>query len=330
LALPNACAASRLTIVQSSSNHHFRHQPWSREFPTCSEVKKNCRSATSQQTHRFEFNRHLTLMTEALKRHWPEYLIEAAGLGLFMISAFSFGAILEHPASPIHQVIASSMVRRVLMGLAMGSTAISIIYSPWGKQSGAHINPATTLTFFRLGKVQKWDAAFYVAAQFAGALTGATIAATVLSSWVAHPAVNYVVTAPGKTGTTLAFLAEVGIAFILMTVILQVSNHSRLHKFTGLCAGILVAVYIIFEAPISGMSMNPARTLASAVPARHWIDLWIYFTAPIIGMFSAAQVYLRTNGAAQVKCAKLHHENNRRCIFCGKPAEAVVPIRRAA
>jgi aquaporin Z len=269
-------------------------------------------------------------MTEALKRHWPEYLIEAAGLGLFMISAFSFGAILEHPVSPIHRAIANPMLRRVLMGLAMGGTAIGIIYSPWGKQSGAHINPATTLTFFRLGKLQKWDAAFYVTAQFAGALTGAVIAATVLSSWIAHPAVNYVVTAPGKTGALLAFVAEVAITFTLMTVILRVSNNARLHKFTGLCAGILVAVYITFEAPISGMSMNPARTFASAVPARHWVDLWIYFTAPIIGMFSAAQLYLYTDGSARVGCAKLHHENDTRCIFCGKPAGAAVLIRSAA
>jgi aquaporin Z len=83
---------------------------------------------------------------DALKNHWPEYLIEGACLGLFMISAFSFGTIFEHPASP------HPLMRRFLMGLAMGGTAIAIIYSPWGKQSGAHINPSTTLTFFRLGK----------------------------------------------------------------------------------------------------------------------------------------------------------------------------------
>jgi aquaporin Z len=79
-------------------------------------------------------------MTDALKRHWPEYLMEAACLGLFMISAFTFGAILEHPVSPLQQAIPYSLLRRFLMGVAMGSTAILIIYSPWGKQSGAHIN----------------------------------------------------------------------------------------------------------------------------------------------------------------------------------------------
>jgi len=261
-------------------------------------------------------------MTDALRRHWPEYLIEAAGLGLFMISAFGFGTLLEHPASPVHQALPSALWRRFVMGLAMGLTAISIIYSPWGKQSGAHINPSTTLTFFRLGKVAKWDAIFYVAAQFIGGMIGAVLASLALATWVAHPAVHYVVTAPGNAGIGVAFIAEVVIAFILMTVILHVSNHPRLHKFTGLYAGALVATYITLEAPISGMSMNPARTFASAVPAHHWVAVWIYFTAPLIGMLAAAEVYVRTRGAPSVGCAKLHHENPKRCIFCGKPAEA--------
>ena len=259
-------------------------------------------------------------MTASIKQHWPEYLIEAACLALFMVSAFSFGTILEHPASPVHGAIPNPLLRRFLMGLAMGATAVSLIYSPWGKQSGAHINPSTTLTFYRLGKVASIDAGFYVAGQFVGGLTGALAATLILSTWAAHPAVNYVVTAPGVWGRSAAFAAEVAITFILMTVILHMSNHQKLHKLTGLSAGILVAIYITLEAPISGMSMNPARTLASAVPARHWADLWIYFTAPLVGMLAAAEVYLRTRGAQRVGCAKLHHDNNQRCIFCGKPA----------
>ena len=260
-------------------------------------------------------------MVEALKQHWPEYLIEGACLGFFMMSALAFGTILEHPASSVHQLLPDPFLRRLLMGLAMGGTAIAIIYSPWGKRSGAHINPATTLTFFRLGKVSMVDATFYIASQFAGGLIGAAVASLTLSSWVSHPAVNYVVTAPGASGIWAALFAEIVIAFILMTVILYVSNHRRRHNLTGLCAGFLVAVYIAVEAPISGMSMNPARSLASAVPAHYWIDLWIYFTAPIIGMLSAAELYLRTNGAEQIGCAKLHHQNSERCIFCGKPEE---------
>ena len=139
-------------------------------------------------------------MLDALRHHWPEYLMEAAGLGIFMILAGVFGTILEYPGSPIRQAIADPLLRRSLMGIAMGLTAIGIIYSPWGKQSGAHINPSVTLTFFRLGKVEPWDALFYVGSQFLGAVAGVLLAAAVLGVLLAHSSVNYVATVPGSGG----------------------------------------------------------------------------------------------------------------------------------
>jgi glycerol uptake facilitator-like aquaporin len=194
-------------------------------------------------------------MFEALREHWPEYLMEAAELGMFMISACIFATLLEHPGSPIPEVLPHPNARRPL-GVAMGLTAVGIIYSPWGQQSGGHLNPAVTLTFLRAGKVKPWDAVFYIGAQFVGAI-----------------------------------------------------------------AGVLVATYITLEAPISGMSMNPARTFGSALVARTWTSLWIYFTAPPLGMLLAVEVYRWRKGAQGVICAKLHHHNVRRCIFrCGYQA----------
>lgn len=253
-----------------------------------------------------------------LRRHYPEYLMEAAGLGLFMLSASVVTAILEHPASLVHQAIANPLLRRFMIGVAMGLTAIAIIYSPWGKQSGAHINPVVTLTFCRLGKVKRTDALFYIVAQFIGGLLGVLLAAKILGDAIAHPNVGYVVTAPGASGTGIAFLAELIMSFGIMMMILTVSNTSKLARFTGLFAGILIATYITLEAPLSGMSMNPARTLASAIPAYNWTAIWVYFTAPLLGMLSASEVYVRLRGWSAVRCAKLHHHNNKRCIFrCG-------------
>jgi aquaporin Z len=197
----------------------------------------------------------------------------------------------------------------------MGMTAIGIIYSPWGQQSGAHLNPAVTLTFFRLGKVETWDALFYVLAQFIGGVTGMALAAVLLSQPVAHPAVNYVTTIPGMAGPASAFIAEVAISFILMSVVLRTSNIPHLARYTGLFAGALVATYITLEAPLSGMSMNPARSFGSALVAQIWTSLWIYFTAPPLGMLAAAELYRRQHGAQAVMCAKLHHHNRKRCIF---------------
>ena len=261
-------------------------------------------------------------MWRALKQHWPEYLMEAAGLGLFMLAACGFGTLLEHPASPVQQALRWALGRRVLMGLAMAATAVALIYSPWGKQSGAHLNPAVTLTFWRLGRVRGADALWYVLAQFAGGVSGVTVAAVLLKSNLSHPAVNYVATLPGNSGVAIAFLAEMAMTFIQMTVVLQLSSRSNWARYTGLGAASLVALYISIEAPLSGMSLNPARTFGSALIGQIWRAWWIYFTAPPLGMLAAAELFTRRHSKQQVACAKLHHQNNRRCIFCGQPAQA--------
>jgi aquaporin Z len=257
-------------------------------------------------------------MTRALRRHWPEYLMEAAELGTFMIAACVVVTVLQHPASPLRDALPDPVLRRVLTGLAMGVTAIAIIHTPWGKRSGAHFNPSVTLTYLRLGKVQAWDAAFYVAAQFAGGVAGVLIAAAGLGSLVADPHVRFAATLPGPAGVGTAFAAEAAISFVLMTVVLFSSNSVRLARWTPFFAGALVATWISLEAPLSGMSMNPARTFGSALPLRLWTGLWLYFLAPPLGMLAAAEVYLRLQGARQVRCAKLHHHNTQPCIFhCG-------------
>jgi len=253
----------------------------------------------------------------SLRVHWPEYLMEAGLLGAFMVSACVFGALYEFPDSPVRQAISSQLLRRMLMGTSMGLTAIAIIYSPWGMQSGAHINPSVTFTFFRLGKIKSWDALFYIVAQFIGAALGVVLVALFLGKQLADPAVRYVVTVPGPHGPWVALLAEFAIAFGLMTTVLYFSNHHQLDRYTGLFAGLLVATYITLEAPFSGMSMNPARTFGSGFSAEVWSGLWIYLTAPPLGMLTAAELYLWRKGRLAVKCCKLHHNNDRRCIFCG-------------
>ena len=261
----------------------------------------------------------------ALARHWPEYLMEGAELGIFMISACVFTALMEHPASPVLRLIPDPLMRSALIGLTMAVIAISIIYSGWGKQSGAHMNPAMTLTFFRLGKMEPWDAFFYVIAQFAGGVAGVAIASLILGMLVAHPTVNYAVTRPGPLGVKVAFVAEVLISFVLLLTVLTVSNNKKLARFTGLFGGMLIASYITFEAPLSGMSMNPARTFGSASLARSFDALWLYFVAPPIGMLAAAEVYVRLRSVRAVHCAKYHHNNDKRCIFRCRFAELENP-----
>jgi len=257
----------------------------------------------------------------AFEAHWPEYLMESAELGLFMVSACSFTVFLQHPLSPLPHLLPSPLLRMSLGGVAMGLTLLGLIHTPWGQRSGAHMNPATTLMFFRLGKVEKWDALFYALFQFLGGFAGVALSLLAFGPVLAHPKVNFAATLPGPLGVPVAFLAELVISFGLALTVLTVSNSARLSRFTSFFVATLVATYITFEAPFSGMSMNPARTFGSALPAHAFHALWVYFTAPPLGMLLGAEVYVRVRSARTVYCAKYHHNNSMRCIFRCRYAE---------
>ncbi|MGR3276190.1 aquaporin [Acaryochloris marina NIES-2412] len=269
-------------------------------------------------------------MLKSLQNHWPNYLIEAWGLGTFMVSAGVFATLLYASSSPI--AFSHPLWRDVVMGLGMGGTAMGIIYSPWGKRSGAHINPAVTLTFFRLQKITAWDASFYILAQFVGALVGVLLVTLVLGVPFQQPPVNYVVTVPGQWGWPAALVTEFTISFVLMTMVLWVSNTPRLAKLTGCFSGILVTLYVIFSAPISGFGMNPARTFGSALPAQTWTAFWIYYLAPPLGMLLAAELYQRISKVrVRSICSKLCPNGDTFCISpicCGECDKLIRPWRQ--
>ena len=251
----------------------------------------------------------------SLQHHWPEYVMEVGEVGCYLFAACMFTALLQHPASIVRQFVSDNLARRALMGLGMGSTTIAIVMSRWGKRSGGHFNPAITFSFYRLGKVEFWDSWFYIIAQFVGAASGVAVAGFALRGALADQAVRYAVTAPGFYGSTVAFVAEFTISFILMITLLFTTNHKRLAPYTAYFVGALIALYYTFEAPLSGMSTNPARTFGSALHANYWHALWVYLVAPSVGMLAAGEVFLLMRHGAAPFCAKLHHANNERCIF---------------
>jgi len=251
----------------------------------------------------------------SLRLHWPEYLMEFWEMTLYLFFTCLFATLLQHPASPVRHFVVSGIARQALMGLAVGATIMTIIISPWGKQSGGHINPAMTFAFYRLGKIAPWDALFYGVAQFSGAASGIAMATVLLKGAPGNGAVRYAVTAPGMYGAAVAFVAELAISFVLMITVLLATNHQSLARYTPYLVGSLYALNITFETPLSGMSMNPARTLGPAAFAGYWHALWIYFVAPTVGMLAAGAVFLRARHGRPPFCAKLHHANNKRCIF---------------
>ncbi len=140
------------------------------------------------------------------------------------------------------------------------------------------------------------------------------------------------VTVPGGYGEAVAFVAETAIAFLFVLAILAVNHSARFRRYTGFVVGGLLAVYFTLELPLSGMSLNPARTFGAAVVTHIWTGVWIYFTAPLLGMLLGAQVFLWLRGRAAVGCAKMRHRDGARCIFCQyhSPAATEQPPARPA
>lgn len=253
-------------------------------------------------------------LARALRSHAVEIVSEAFGLGAFLFSACFFAVLLEHPASPIRRAVPSGLERRALMGIAMGITAILLVYSWPGKRSGAHLNPSVTLAFLRLGRIPPWDAMLYVVAQVAGALLGVALARIALGPRIS--AVHFAATRPGPSGLAVAFLAELGISAALMALVLRMGA-SRFAHHTGLAAAMLLALYIVVESPLSGTSMNPARSLASALFDGNLSGLLLYFVAPPLGMLLATFLPMPRG------CAKIVHDPRVPCIFCAqRPAPA--------
>lgn len=252
-----------------------------------------------------------TQMKASFRKNWIHYLQEALGLGIFMISACLFSALLESTDSVIHRAIPSAMLRNIIVGILMGSTALFIFYSPFTSPSGSQINPAVTLSFLRAGKMCPWDAMFFILFQILGGVIAVYAMQLVLGRILTNPPVSSVVTVPGKYGQLPALITEFVIAFITMWMVLYTAEHKKLKKYTRIFAGCLVCTWVIVAGPISGFGMNPARSFASALPANTWTGFWIYLFAPLSGMLSATETFLSLENYRNGKIKRNGMEGNR-------------------
>jgi aquaporin Z len=270
---------------------------------------------------------------ETLRRHWPEYAIEGGFLATFLLGTGVVSAWLLSPSGPGAAALPDLAVRHLLAGLAMGLALMAMIYSPWGRRSGTHLNPAITLAYLRLGKFGRWDALFYVLAQVAGGV----VAVTLLRGGVplfamAQPAL---LLSTGPTNDWAVFLTEFVLSGTAMLLILFTSNHASWFRWTGVLYGLLVAVVVACAAPLSGFGMNVARLLAVDASADPASANWLNLLPPLLGMQLAVEAYRRLTGRSQVLCAKLAHNTHGRCIFrCQHPyqirALALEAIQRRA
>jgi aquaporin Z len=254
-------------------------------------------------------------LAEALTAHWRFYLMEGVELGALMLSTCCSGTLLYSADSPLSHLDLSRPLKSMLMGVAIAATTFLIIRSPFGRRSGAHFNPAITLTYFWLGRVHRWDAVSYVMAHFFGGATGVLAAREILGMSLSAAPVSYVVTVPGSHGIPVAFVGEFLLSGLLMGIVLYASNHRLVVHFTPLLVASLTVFYYTLSTSISGFSVNPARSFSSALFAWVWYGIWIYFLAPSIGMLTSAAIYSRAAGADRVYCAKVFHDLQSPCPF---------------
>ena len=167
------------------------------------------------------------------------------------------------------------------IALSFGLVVTIMIYA-FGNLSGAHINPAVTIAFATTDRFERRLLLGYLLAQVAGAL---------LASFVLHglfPDNEYLGTTLPYGSWQQSFVLEVILSYFLMLVILFVSQNKSVTQFTGLAVGATVALEALFAGPITGASMNPARSLAPALVSGHTEYLWLYLLAPVVGALLAS------------------------------------------
>lgn len=257
--------------------------------------------------------------------HWPEYGAELLGTGLLIfvgLSAvvFDFGKGLLPPS-----LIPDVSLRRLITGLIFAGSGSLVAISPFGKLSGAHINPSVSLAFWAHGKMKHLDLIGYIVAQFLGAIIGEVLLLLVWGKY-AHSVTNGMTLPGAGYPLWLVFVAEMSLTCILVLLIfLFVSSH-RLMRWTPLMNWFLVATMVWLESPISGTSLNPARSIGPALLTWLWTSQWLYCIAPPLGGLLAVGLFrLLAIGERDVLTGKLFHEPRYPSIFKNVHAPSRVP-----
>jgi aquaporin Z len=244
--------------------------------------------------------------------HWQPLLSELVGTALLVLVGLSLVILMFGDGSPIARALPDAGIRRLITGFLFGTTGALIALSPVGKESGAHINPVVTLAFWLMGKLDATVAVGYVLAQ----LAGATMGALPLLVWGSMGrSVAFGATLPGEGySIRTVVMGEVVTTFALIAGLSVFLGFRGLRPFTPALFPFLYAVMVWAEAPISGTSTNPARSLGPAIVSRQWQGFWIYWVGPLVGTLAA--VLAASFLAKRIAVAKLYHfDSDRHRMF---------------
>jgi aquaporin Z len=245
---------------------------------------------------------------------WGAYAAELAGTFFMVAWGLSSVVFMMSPASPVPSLVHADRIRLLITGILFAAGATMVVYSPLGQRSGGHINPAVSLGFWILGKIETRSMVLYSVSQSLGALAGAGLVKILWGKWATIVEVGVTRPAPW-----ISPVGAAGVEFLitgsLLGVILFFVSHPKLHRWTGLAVGVWVAFLVFAEAPVTGTSLNPARSLGPAVAANDYRDLWVYFAGPLGGAAAVALLWksVDSEGWRPPFCAKLFHTDRYPC-----------------
>jgi aquaporin Z len=234
---------------------------------------------------------------------WRIFLSELIGTALLVLVGLSLVIFMFGTGTPMARLIPSESLRRLITGFLFGTTGATIALSPVGKVSGAHINPAVTLAFRLMGKLDLRTTLGYIMAQ----LTGAVLGSLPLFLWGTmgiSVAFGATLPGPGYPFSTV-FLGEVITTFAMLVLLAVFLGFRKIRPFTPAIFPPLYSIMVWAESPISGTSTNPARSLGPAVISGQWEGWWIYWIGPMAGMLLA--VLACSFLAKRIEVAKLYY-----------------------
>ena len=243
---------------------------------------------------------------------WRLFFSEVIGTALLILGGLSLVIGMWGEGTPMARLIPDDLTRSAVTGFFFGCIGGGIALSRVGTESGAHINPAVTLGFWMMRKLDARAAAGYIVAQ----LLGACLGALPLLAWGAMGrSVAFGATLPGKGyATSTVLMGEVITTFGLVTTLFIFLAFRHLRRYTPFTMPLLYGVMVPLEGHLSGTSTNPARSFGPSLISGQWDGWWIYWVGPMIGMLVA--IVVCNNLARRIEVAKLYHfENDRRRLF---------------
>ena len=264
---------------------------------------------------------------------WAKFWAELAGTALLLVIGLSIVIFMFGSGTPMEQYVPSVKLRQIFTGFLFGGTGALIAISGLGKESGAHINPIVTMTFWLFNKIEWHVAIIYIAAQ----LIGAVIGSLPLLFWgQLGQSISFGATQPGVGYTTLnALTGEVFTTFTMISLLIIFLGFRKIRSYTPALFPFLYAIMVPLEADISGISTNPARSFGPAVVSGMWHAWWIYWIGPVLGALIASRVCSRL--AKRITAAKLYHfdsdtdkifrKKNSRAVWMDEPVESNKPVK---